>query len=165
MASACISCRSTASIRTRMPSGSTPTPRRGPAARSRAIRRGRFGCAWPPRARTRSRGRGAIRRRIWCAEGGDPLPLNPILDFVVHRSLYRFKVCPQRAAVTFFEENGGRSAPKRTEVQEQEKSVERERRGTGVGLPAGQSCCQTVASGGGVEKPQKKMERAKGFET
>jgi hypothetical protein len=64
-------CRSTASTRTRRRSGNTRTLRPSPAARSRAMRRGRFGCAWPPRAPTASRARGAIRRRIWCAEGGE----------------------------------------------------------------------------------------------
>ena len=38
------------------------------SATLKAIRRGRFGCAWPPRAPTTSRAHRAIRRRIWCAE-------------------------------------------------------------------------------------------------
>src|SRR5208282_3907259 len=57
------------------------------------------------------------------------------------------------------------SAPKRTEVQGQEKPAEGERRGPGIRLPAGQRCCQTVASGGWCEKTLGRIGASEGIFT
>jgi hypothetical protein len=71
----------------------------------------------------------------------------------------------EAAALAFLEEMEVESAPKRTEVQGQEKPAEGEGRGPGIRLPAGQRCCQTVASGGWGRKPPTKNGASEGIRT